>query len=167
MTERPPSSPSRFDLKTRIFRSQSQSRLVSQTDTQVTRPKSPVALFEIVHRPPSQNFQRIHRQPSNPSISINPTTIIDDKSLINQLINRPKLERAPSTPTIYQVKRGGKIYKVVVGYVSPHTSPMERNDLHLKTEGETDQIVKQLKKQQEKQRTIQSQIVPIGPAKFK
>ncbi|CAM4852241.1 unnamed protein product, partial [Rotaria magnacalcarata] len=38
-----------------------------------------------------------------------------------------------TAPTTYEVKRGGKIYKVVVGYVSPFTSPLQRQELHLKT----------------------------------
>lgn len=166
--ERPPSSPSRFDLKTRINRTQSHNRSLPVSDRIPNkRPTSPSTMFEVVHRPPSQVVRHLTRQPSDPSLHLKPPTDFDDKLSSSQSVLRSRLEKAPATPTIYQVKRGGKIYKVVVGYVSPFTSPMERNELHLKTQTENEQIIKNIQKQQEKQRTNTSQFVSLGPPKFK
>lgn len=162
MTDRPPSSPSRFDLKTRIFRSHSQHQFQPPSEPAPTRPKSPVSLFEVVHRPPSQNHPRLYRQQTDLSPKFKSASFQEDKyqPMPSQKLVRP--ETVPTTPTTYQVKRGGKIYKVVVGYVSPFTSPMQRNELHLKTEGEVDVIMKQIQQQQEKQRTSTRQAW-LGP----
>ena len=182
MSNRPPSSPSRFDLKTRIFRSQSHSlfseyltppstatappppppqsasqptRPEAPPSLPVPRPKSPVSLFEVVHRPPSQSQTRLlQRQHTAPTLSYKSSSFVEEKSSAMPGPRPARPDTVPSTPTTYQVKRGGKIYKVVVGYVSPFTSPLQRNDLHLKTEGEIEGIVKQIREQQHQQRVI-------------
>ena len=61
LNERPPSSPSRFDLKTRIHRSQSQHQDFIPQKIVSDRPKSPVSLFQVIHRPPSQSHTRLSR----------------------------------------------------------------------------------------------------------
>lgn len=166
LAERPPSSPSRFDLKTRHYRSQSQHQMYSLIEKTPEPPETPIGLFEIVHRPPSQNHVRFSRQNTDiPSISFKSSSFIDEKTYQKQqqqLNNKQKLLRPqtaiPSVPTTYEVKRGSKIYKVIVGYVSPYTSPLQRKELHLKTDGEVNTVIKQIKEQQEKQRASKPQV---------
>ena len=162
MTDRPPSSPSRFDLKTRLFRSNSQHQFRPVSEPAPARPKSPVSLFEVVHRPPSQNHPRLYRPQTDGSPKFKSASFQNDKYQPLPSQRPPRPETVPNTPTTYQVKRGGKIYKVVVGYVSPFTSPLQRNELHLKTEGEVDLIMKQIQQQQEKQRAGVRQVW-LGP----
>ncbi|CAF3324694.1 unnamed protein product [Rotaria socialis] len=152
LADRPPSSPSRFDLKTRIFRSQSQYHMRSAQEVTPTRPRSPVSMFEIVHRPPSQINSRLNRQTSELSSTFKSPSLKEDNNSQQQQINQPKPPRPQTVPTTYEVKRGGKIYKVVVGYVSPFTSPLQRQELHLKTDGEVDLVIQKIKQQQEQQR---------------
>jgi hypothetical protein len=158
MTDRPPSSPSRFDLKTRLLRSQSlfQSCSPILTSTTVSSLKPPANLFEVIHRPPSQHQSRLlDRQTTDPSLSLKASLFTEKTLPLSAGTKTTRPESVPSTPTSYQVKCGGKIYKVVVGYVSPFTSPLQRNDLHLKTDEEVDIMVKQIKQEQDKQRNKQ------------
>ncbi|CAF4209340.1 unnamed protein product [Rotaria sp. Silwood2] len=152
LIDRPPSSPSRFDLKTRIFRSQSQRHVCPPTESVQTDSKSPRSLFEVVHRPPSQNHNQLNRQNTDLSSTFKSSSFKEDKNQPQQQFNKPKLSRPQTVPTTYEVKRGGKVYKVVVGYVSPFTSPLQRQELHLKTDGEVDLVIQQIKQQQEQQR---------------
>ena len=159
LTDRPPSSPSRFDLKTRLLRSQSQYQIHSSTETISTRPKSPISLFEVVHRSPSQNNLRLHRQNTDLTSTFKSSSFREEKS--QQQFNEQRSARpqtVPTTPTTYEVKRGNKIYKVVVGYVSPFTSPLQRKELHLKTDREVDLVMQKIKQQQEKQRASKPQV---------
>ncbi|CAF0745649.1 unnamed protein product [Rotaria sp. Silwood1] len=152
LIDRPPSSPSRFDLKTRIFRSQSQHYVSPPTESVSTHSKSPKSLFEIVHRPPSQNRTQLNRQNTDLSSTFKSSSFKEDKNQSQQQFNKPKLSRPQAVPTTYEVKRGGKVYKVVVGYVSPFTSPLQRQELHLQTDGQIDLVIQQIKQQQERQR---------------
>lgn len=157
LTDRPPSSPSRFDLKTRLYRSQSQHQLYSSIQTVPEPPETPMNRFDIVHRPPSQSHVRFYRQNTDLPSTLKSSSFVDEKTYQTQLIKQ-KFVRPQTVPTTYEVKRGSKIYKVIVGYVSPFTSPLQRKELHLKTNGEVDQVVKQIKDQQEKQRTSKPQV---------
>jgi hypothetical protein len=167
LLDRPPSSPSRFDLKTRIYRSQSQYQLRSPSEPILSRPKSPISLFEVVHRPPSQNTSRLYRQTTDLTSTFKSSSLREIKNQQQQQSNEQKLIRpqtVPTVPTTYEVKRGGKIYKVVVGYVSPFTSPLQRTELHLKTDGEVDLILRKLKQQQDQQRASKPQVwVGLSP----
>jgi hypothetical protein len=91
--------------------------------------------------------------------------IQDNPTEIGQPQRSCRPTSGPATPTMYQVKRGGKIYKVVVGYVSPFTSPLERNDLHLQTEGEIDAVVTKIKQQQDQQRKLRLKSAPQSTLK--
>jgi hypothetical protein len=165
MLDRPPSSPSRFDLKTRLFRSQSQYQIRSPPESVSPRSKSPISLFEIVHRPPSRNHVRLPRQNTDLVSTFKASSLREDRSQQQQQ-QHPQLRfkeqkpppRPQTVPTTYEVKRGGKIYKVVVGYVSPFTSPLQRKELHLKTDGEVELVIKKIKQQQEKQRASKPQV---------
>ncbi|CAF4248851.1 unnamed protein product, partial [Adineta steineri] len=163
MTDRPPSSPSRFDLRKRMASSQSQFYTRPPSASDLTSTNTSISRFEIIHRPPSQN--RIHISQTNTDVSsIFKSSSLDDEKVQllqpQQKPDKPRLIRPRTSTTIptYEVKRGSKIYKVVVGYVSPYTSPLQRKELNLKTDGEIDLIFKQIKKQQEIQRASQQQI---------
>ena len=159
LMDRPPSSPSRFDLKTRIIRSKSQHYTLPSSATTSTHPKDSQALFEVTHRPPSKIHVRLSRQNTDliPSFKSSPLQeAINQQQPNEQRSSRPLT--ASTTPTTYDVKRGGKVYTVIVGYVSPFTSPLQRQELHLKTDGENDLIIQQIKQQQEKQRLSKRQI---------
>jgi hypothetical protein len=161
LIDRPPSSPSRFDLKTRLHRSQSQYQIRPSTKSTPDRVASPLSLYEIIHRPPSQTPLPMHRSHIDQSIvKFKSSSFQEDKTVL-QLSNQPKPFRpqtVPTVPTTYEVKRGGKIYKVIVGYVSPFTSPLQRKELHLKTDGEVQSVVKKIQEQQEKQRASKPQV---------
>ncbi|CAF0829139.1 unnamed protein product [Adineta steineri] len=164
MTDRPPSSPSRFDLRRRMASSQSQFYTRPPSASDLTSTNTSISRFEIIHRPPSQN--RIHISQTNTDVSsIFKSSSLDEEKVQllqpqQQKPDKPRLIRPRTSTTIptYEVKRGSKIYKVVVGYVSPYTSPLQRKELNLKTDGEIDLIFKQIKKQQEIQRASQQQI---------
>ena len=49
----------------------------------------------------------------------------------------------------------------MVGYVSPYTSPLQRNELFLKTNDQMNVIMGQIKHQQERQRATKSHL-PVG-----
>jgi len=160
LNARPPSSPSRFDLKTRLYRSQSQYQIRPSTESVPDRSELPINRFEIVHRPPSQNLVRLFRQNTDLTANFKSSSFREDK-IQQQQSDKQKLVRpqtVPTAPTTYEVKRGSKIYKVIVGYVSPFTSPLQRKELHLKTDGEVDLIMQQIKQQQEKQRASKPQL---------
>lgn len=152
LADRPPSSPSRFDLKTRIYRSQSQRQMRTPVDLTPTGSKSSVSMFEVVHRPPSQTHIQLHRQNTDTALIFKSPSMKEQERKASQQINQQKIIRPQSVPSTYEVKRGGKVYKVVVGYVSPFTSPLQRQELHLKTDGEVDTIIQKIKQQQEQQR---------------
>lgn len=160
LIDRPPSSPSKFDLKSRMYRSSSQHQLRSPTSAVPEPSELPLSLFEVVHRAPSRNLNRLPRQNSDPANGFKSGSFqLDTKT--KQSSEPPRLSRpitAPTAPVTYEVKRGGKIYKVIVGYVSPYTSPLQRTELHLKTDGEVDKVIKQIREQQEKQRASKPQI---------
>ena len=166
LTDRPPSSPSRFDLKTRLFRSQSQFHTRLSKDSLPTPPETPISLFDIVHRPPSQNNVRIYRQNTGITLTFQSSANKDEKPhLLPSTEQRPP--RPQTVPTSYEVKRGNKVYKVVVGYVSPFTSPLQRKELHLKTDGEMNLVIQRIKQQQDEQRASKPQVwlgVPSQPA---
>ncbi len=160
LLDRPPSSPSRFDLKTRLYRSQSQYQSRPSVESIPDAVESPTTLFEIVHRPPSRNHVRLSRQNTDLLGAFRSSFFREDDKA-NEQLNKQRLVRpqtVPTAPTIYEVKRGSKIYKVVVGYVSPFTSPLQRKELHLKTDGEVDVVLQEIKKQQEKQRASKPQV---------
>ncbi len=160
LANRPPSSPSRFDLKTRVARPPSQSAYHAHFEPPPTSVPSRTSLFEIVHRPPSQNKIRPHR------ISTAPVSISKSSSFNQQPQSSLEQKPRPRTtsalirqpPQTYEVKRGNKIYKVVVGYVSPFTSPLQRQELHLKTDGQIDGVMEQIKQQQIQQRASQPHV---------
>lgn len=160
LIDRPPSSPSRFDLKTRMYRSSSQHQILPPTTTVPEPSEPPVGLFEVVHRAPSRIQTRLPRQHTDPTNAFKSASFqIDTKT--KQTSEPPRSFRpitAPTAPVTYEVKRGGKIYKVIVGYVSPFTSPLQRTELHLKTDGEVDKVIKQIRDQQEKQRASKPQV---------
>jgi hypothetical protein len=163
LTDRPPSSPSRFDLKTRLYRPQSQYQIHPPVESIPDRSESKISLFEIVHRPPSHNHVQLPRQNIDLTAKFKSSSFQEEKTQQKQQqqLNKQKPARpqtVPTAPTIYEVKRGSKIYKVVVGYVSPFTSPLERQELHLKTDGEVDLITQKIKQQQEKQRASKPQV---------
>ena len=164
LIDRPPSSPSRFDLKTRLFCSQSQYQIRSHAEPAPGPAESASNLFEIVHRPPSQNHVRFPRQTLDPTTKFKSASLQFEKKgqELQTQFNPPRPPRPqigpPPTPTTYEVKRGSKIYKVIVGYVSPFTSPLQRKELHLKTDGEVDVVLKQIREQQEKQRASKPQV---------
>ena len=154
LIDRPPSSPSKFDLKTRLQRSQSQYQVRSSTKATPDRVTSPLSLFEIIHRPPSQTplpMHRSHIDIDQPIGKFKSSSFQEDKTVLQQ--TKPfRPQTVPTVPTTYEVKRGGKIYKVIVGYVSPFTSPLQRKELHLKTDTEVESVVQKIREQQEKQR---------------
>jgi hypothetical protein len=125
------------------------------------RAASPLNLFEIVHRPPSQNHLHLSRPNLDPTTATFKSPSFQEDKKVLQQINQSKPARpqtVPTAPTTYEVKRGGKIYKVIVGYVSPFTSPLQRKELHLKTDGEVDSVIKKIRQQQEKQRASKPQL---------
>lgn len=177
LIERPPSSPSRFDLKTRTLRSQSQNRSdPPPREAMSAPPKSSLSLFEIVHRPPSRCHTRLQRENTNFQPTFKASFLREDKTQLElqaqtqpqiQSDEQKSLKTQSVVPKTYEVKRGGKVYKVVVGYVSPFTSPLQRQELHLKTDGEVDLIIQKIKKQQEKQRLSKPQVwlgLPTSPS---
>jgi hypothetical protein len=122
-----------------------------------TRRTSPISQFEIIRRPPSQNHSRLYRQNTDIVSTFKSSSLREEKSF-NEQRSPSRPQTVPTAPTTYEVKRGGKIYKVVVGYVSPFTSPLQRKELHLKTDGEVDLVMQKLKQQQEKQRASKPQV---------
>jgi hypothetical protein len=126
------------------------------------RAASPLSLFEIVHRPPSQSHHApLSRQHIDQStVKFKSPSFQEEKSILQQSNQSkpPRPQSVPTTPTTYEVKRGGKLYKVIVGYVSPFTSPLQRKELHLKTDGEVDLVIKKIQQQQEKQRASKPQV---------
>jgi hypothetical protein len=161
LINRPPSSPSRFDLKTRLYRSQSQYQIRTPVESIPDRLETPINLFEVVHRPPSQSLVRLHRQNTDLTAKFKSSSFREDKTQQKEQSDKQKLIRpqtVPTAPTTYEVKRGSKIYKVIVGYVSPFTSPLQRKELHLKTDREVDLVMQKIKQQQEKQQTSKPQL---------
>jgi len=157
LTDRPPSSPSRFDLKTRLYRSQSQYQIRPSAESVPDRSEIPINRFEVIHRPPSQNLVRLFRQNTDLTAKFKSSSFREDKTQ-QQQSDKQKLVRPQTVPTTYEVKRGSKIYKVIIGYVSPFTNPLQRKELHLKTDGEVDLVMQQIKQQQEKQRASKPQV---------
>jgi hypothetical protein len=155
LIDRPPSSPSRFDLK-KLYRSQSQYQIHQPVQSESTK------LFEIVHRSPSQSHIRLRRHKSDLTAKFKSSSFQEEKPQQQQQQSDKQKQTRPQTvptvPATYEVKRGGKIHKVIVGYVSPFTSPLQRKELHLKTDGEVDLVTKQIKQQQEKQRASKPQV---------
>ena len=160
LIDRPPSSPSRFDLKTRLYRSNSQHQIRPPSSADPEPAEPPLSLFEIIHRSPSRNLTRLPRQNADPTIAFKSASFqIETKPKQSSEPPRPpRPTTAPTAPVTYEVKRGGKLYKVIVGYVSPFTSPLQRTELHLKTDGEVDVVIKKIREQQEKQRTSKPQL---------
>ena len=117
-------------------------------------PETLLNYFEVVHRPPSQKSIRLPRQNTDLTSQFRSDSIQLTKtpSSTEPIIHPARRQTVSNVPTIYEVKRGSKIYKVVVGYVSPYTSPLQRKELHLKTDHENDLMKKQLIEQQDKQR---------------
>jgi hypothetical protein len=161
LLDRPPSSPSRFDLKTRHFRSQSLYQMRPSIEPIPEPSKSPINLFAVVHRPPSQNHLKLPQKNAARASRFKSLSFQIQKTPPEALYNPPKPPRpqtVPTTPVTYEVKRGNKIYKVIVGYVSPYTSPLQRKELHLKTEKEVNVVMQEIKQQQEKQRASKPQV---------
>lgn len=160
LIDRPPSSPSRFDLKTRLYRPNSQHQIRPSTAANAEPAEPPLSLFEVIHRSPSRNLTRLPRQNSDPTVAFKSASFqIETKAKQTSEPARPARPiTAPTAPVTYEVKRGGKLYKVIVGYVSPFTSPLQRTQLHLKTDGEVDVVIKTIQEQQEKQRTSKPQL---------
>jgi len=157
MMDRPPSSPSRFDLRRRMSSSQSQFYTGPPAETVPICTNTPLSRFDIVHRPPSRN--RVYLSPRNTDITSvsKPFFFGEEKTQQPTEKKVPRPRTSPPIPT-YEVKRGSKIYKVVVGYVSPFTSPLQRTELNLKTDGEVDIVIQQIKQQQEIDRANKQQI---------
>ncbi|UJR33079.1 hypothetical protein I4U23_020538 [Adineta vaga] len=158
IADRPPSSPCRFDLRKHMASTDSLFYTEPSVETVRLPPNAPLSRFDIIHRPPSRI--RVRSSPRNFDVTtpLKSSPIDEDKP--QQQINQPRPIRPRTSPPIptYEVKRGSKIYKVVVGYVSPHTSPLHRRELHLKTNEELDVVFKQIKKQQEVQRANTQQV---------
>ena len=159
LADRPPSSPSRFDLKTRVSRVQSQSQCRLSTDSTVRNTDTPIHRFEIVHRLPSRNHAAVYHRTTHSSLSFRSAPLPDEKHAM-PTENRPppRPQTVPSVPTSHDLPRSGTLLKVMVGYVSPYTSPLQRNELFLKTNDQMNVIMEQIKHQQERQRATRSHL---------
>ncbi|CAF0893544.1 unnamed protein product [Adineta ricciae] len=156
ITSRPPSSPSRFDLRKHMASTESIFYTRPPTEVASLPPNAPLSRFDIIHRPPSHI--RVRSSPRHVEVTSSPLKLsASDEDNFQQAPKPIRPRTSPPIPT-YEVKRGGKIYRVVVGYVSPHTSPLQRRALHLKTNEELDTVFKQIKQQQNIQRATKQQI---------